>query len=147
LFLNLKENIKLIKKNLIKGIRNKKIKVLKKAVWEKDGEIIFRVDKNSLGKKDFGMIPGSKEILLESVSWNRILKKRWDIAKVDCEGGEKFLLKEKNETLRKIPSWIIETHNLKIKKRVIQKFKSAGFSLLKKEKLGKGIHLLTFKLK
>jgi FkbM family methyltransferase len=52
-----------------------------------------------------------------------------NIAKFDCEGGEKSLLSVPNESLRLISEWIIECHSPELVRLLSQKFKSAGFSI------------------
>jgi FkbM family methyltransferase len=50
-----------------------------------------------------------------------------DIAKINCEGSETALLSVRNEILRKIPNYIIETHTQSIRNSLLRKFASAGF--------------------
>jgi hypothetical protein len=56
-----------------------------------------------------------------------------DIAKIDCEGGERHLLTVPEDVLRLIPEWIIECHNETIKQDILRKFAKARFDLLKKK--------------
>ena len=72
-----------------------------------------------------------KEVKKKIVSWKKVLKEKFDIGKVDCEGCEEGLLYVDNSLLRKIPIWIIEIHGNILRKKIIEKFKNAGF----KEKL------------
>ena len=72
-----------------------------------------------------------KKLKRKIVSWKRVLKERFDLAKVDCEGCEKGLLNVDNKLLQKIPIWLIEIHGNDLRRKIIEKFRSAGF----KEKL------------
>ena len=53
------------------------------------------------------------------------------IGKFDCEGAEESLVGVPAEILQKIPYYIIEVHSLEIRKGVLKKFLSAGFTLEK----------------
>jgi FkbM family methyltransferase len=54
-----------------------------------------------------------------------------EIAKFDCEGAEESLVNVPNEVLRKIEYYLIEVHSKKIRKAILEKFQSAGFTLEK----------------
>ena len=68
-----------------------------------------------------------KKLKRKIVSWKEVLKENFDLAKVDCEGCEEGLLYVDNDLLRKIPVWIMEIHGNKLRKKIIEKFRSAGF--------------------
>ena len=72
-----------------------------------------------------------KKLKRKIVSWKKALKEKFDLAKVDCEGCEEGLLYVNNKLLQKVPVWIIEIHGSRLRKKIIEKFKDAGF----KEKL------------
>ena len=52
-----------------------------------------------------------------------------EIAKFDCEGGEKSLVGVPSSILRKVRLYIIETHSTSIKRALIQKFLDSGFDI------------------
>jgi hypothetical protein len=64
-----------------------------------------------------------------SISWAEVLKEKFDIAKVDCEGCENGLSSLPAEYLRKVPKWIIECHSSKTFRQLAEKFLSAGFKV------------------
>ena len=68
-----------------------------------------------------------KKLKRKIVSWKKVLKENFDLAKVDCEGCEEGLLYVDNDLLRKIPVWIMEIHGNKLRKKIIEKFRNAGF--------------------
>jgi len=50
-----------------------------------------------------------------------------DIAKFDCEGAEISLITVPKKTLRKIEFYMIEAHNMEIRKAITDKFITSGF--------------------
>ena len=68
-----------------------------------------------------------KKLKGKIISWEDVLKEKFDLTKVDCEGCEEGLLYVDKDLLRKIPVWIIEVHGNKLRKKIIEKFRSAGF--------------------
>ena len=68
-----------------------------------------------------------KKLKRKIVSWKKALKEKFDLAKVDCEDCEEGLLHVDNDLLRKIPVWIMEIQGNELRKRIIEKFRSAGF--------------------
>lgn len=80
---------------------------------------------------NFGDV-GSKKMQVKIRSASEVIElSKADIAKLDCEGGEKSLVGVPSSTLRKIKLYIIETHGSSIKKALIQKFLDSGFDLTK----------------
>ncbi|MEM5830515.1 MAG: hypothetical protein QXL82_03335, partial [Candidatus Aenigmatarchaeota archaeon] len=75
-----------------------------------------------------------KKIRVKCVSWENVLKnaikEKVDIAKVDCEGCEKFLVDVNDELIKQIPEWIIECHSYEIAREIINKL-SKSHSLKK----------------
>ncbi|MEM0478192.1 MAG: hypothetical protein QXN77_07320 [Candidatus Caldarchaeum sp.] len=65
----------------------------------------------------------------KSVDWNTVLSEKFDIAKVDCEGCEVFLLDVADEVLAKVPEWVIECHSPAVLHKLGRKFSKAGFSV------------------
>ncbi len=132
----IKENFNIIKENFKEEIKKRKEK------------INLFVDKNSIGKKDFGheKTKGKTKIELKGISWKKILSsEKFDIAKVDCEGAEIYLKNVSAEELRQIPLWVIEMHTREIEKILLKKFKSCNFSAIKKYKLNSQTSILGFK--
>ncbi len=78
-----------------------------------------------------------------SISWVEVLKEKFDIAKVDCEGCEDGLTRLPDELIRSVPKWIIECHGPRMLKRLCEKFSRAGFVVTFKPYNWKGgYHLL-----
>jgi len=67
--------------------------------------------------------------LHNSISWDEILKEKFDMAKVDCEGCEIGLLTLSDDQIRKVPRWIIECHDSQTLKKLSEKFQRAGFTV------------------
>ncbi len=111
----IKENVKKIKKIAkLYGWENDII-VRPYAVWNKNGIVTFYVEKESIGKVDFGLRKGKYKIKLKCKSFEDVLKdalrNNVEITKIDCEGCEKYLLNVNKRLIKKIPYWIIETHS------------------------------------
>jgi hypothetical protein len=65
----------------------------------------------------------------KTISWAKVLEDGFEVAKVDCEGCENYLLDLSDEQLRKVPKWVIECHSSQILKRLCEKFLRAGFTV------------------
>ncbi|MEM4571463.1 MAG: FkbM family methyltransferase [Nanopusillaceae archaeon] len=106
------------KKNLeINNIKNAEIRDYGLA----DRDIEYGVTKNLSAT---GLKEGDFKI--KTKSWEEILKnEKFDLAKVDCEGCELYLLTVSDELLRKIPLWVMEIHGAYLP--LVNKFKRAGF--------------------
>jgi FkbM family methyltransferase len=83
------------------------------------------------GSWGFGL-PGNKySINIKVESWDTILEKHKKdniyLAKVDCEGGERYLVEANKELIKTIPNWVIETHSLEIEKNIIELFEKLGY--------------------
>jgi len=77
---------------------------------------------------DFGWKQGSNQLEIKTRNAQQVINdSNADMAKIDCKGAEESLLQVPNETLRKIPQYIIEVHSLTIREQIIAKFESAGF--------------------
>jgi len=108
----------IVRKNLFIN-RIKNVEVFPCGLWEKDG---YRWVKEEAGNT--GQHAG--ELRIKVKSWLSLLKKRsFDLAKVDCEGCERGLLKVPNKILSRIPLWLIAIHGDEL--ALIKKFKNAGF--------------------
>jgi FkbM family methyltransferase len=85
----------------------------------------------------------SMEIKIRNVS-EVIQESGAEIAKFDCEGAEESLVDVPEDILRKIEYYIIETHSLKIKSAILEKFQKAGFKLKKEADKTQYFSVLTF---
>lgn len=86
------------------------------------------------GSWGFGL-PGNKySIKIKVESWDTILEKHKKdniyLAKVDCEGGERYLVEANKELIKTIPNWVIETHSLEIEKNIIELFEKLGYKII-----------------
>jgi hypothetical protein len=63
-----------------------------------------------------------------------ICQKDIDVAKVDIEGAEKFLLSL--PSIVNIPTWLIETHSVEIDRLLIIHFQEQGFKVYRQSALG-----------
>lgn len=80
------------------------------------------------GHIGFGNRDGRYQMSVQSETFSSILSNRQiDLAKIDCEGNEKYLLSVEDALLRTIPYWIIEVHDAHVAEQVDRKFRSAGF--------------------
>ncbi len=97
------------------------------------------------GSSNFGVEKGTHKMICQGIKIETILaKNQIDIAKVDCEGGEKYLLDADNKTLQKVNYWIIETHDMEIYKNIIHKFCKCGFVKLKQFYVAPGVYVIHF---
>jgi len=80
------------------------------------------------GHIGFGSAGDSYHLEVESTTFQSILGKgSFDIAKVDCEGNEKYLLNLTSDELSKVAHWIIEIHDSALVKPLQDHFAKAGF--------------------
>jgi FkbM family methyltransferase len=129
-----KKNIKIMKLNLSQ-YPSSKYKINEFGVWHQDGEIEFDFY-YSAGSGGFGIVkfpsffkPPSQKIKLNCISFSKILKENtYDIAKIDCEGCELALVYTPDDLIKKVKVWIIETHNLEIEQKLLQKFKQMNYT-------------------
>ncbi|MEM5821186.1 MAG: FkbM family methyltransferase [Candidatus Aenigmatarchaeota archaeon] len=128
----IKENFEFANK-IIKKF-NINCKIYPYAVCKEDGIKEFIIEEEKYGNVDLSLfenkIINPKKIKVRCVSWENVLKnaikERVDIAKVDCEGCEKFLLDANEELIKQIPEWIIETDILENLKPLDNKFIKIG---------------------
>lgn len=143
------ENIKYIKKNIILNKLEKNITLNEYGVNKKNGKMVIN-SSSQPGNSAFGL-PGNKYKLEINVkSWDIILKNAIKnsvyLAKVDCEGGEEYLLNVVDkELIKKIPIWIIETHSKVIEKNILNLFYSLNYKKFLKEKLNSEVKIYEFK--
>lgn len=108
------------------------VEIHPKAVGNKDGDITIASD-HPPGDTGFGYGHGDYIVKVQSQSFTSILTHtEADVAKIDCEGYERYLLDVPNELLRRIPYWIIEVHGEELRKQLQAKFTEAQF---KKKKI------------
>jgi len=75
---------------------------------------------------------GTKEMTIKIRNVSKVIEQSHaDIAKFNCEGAEESLVSVPNETLRKIPLYIIDAHSQEIRDRIVGKFADANFKLIK----------------
>lgn len=113
---------------------------------DKNGETKIRYD-NIEG--DFGLRNSGKNVMtikLRNAS-EIISASNADIAKIDCEGGERYLLTVPEHVLRLIPKWIIECHDYKMLQALQQKFETAGFETVERKRERDDMFFLGFILK
>jgi FkbM family methyltransferase len=79
--------------------------------------------------------PGTKTrtIPLEDIR-TVVLESRADIAKFNCETCERAILSLDEEVLRKIPLYVVETHGRDLDADLLEKFRRAGFGVIKTTK-------------
>lgn len=95
------------------------------------------------GSSCFGLGEGAYALQCAGISFASLLSfGPFDIAKVDCEGGERHLLTSEDALLKRIPYWIIETHDLGTRKEILRKFCGCGFHLVKALPVSEGVDVL-----
>lgn len=96
----------------------------------KSGSIIIS-SREPPGSAGFGLRPGKYKIKVKTKSWEEVIdlaiKENVYLAKVDCEGCERYLIDIPCSKLKSIPKWIIETHSEEIEKSILKKFEQCGF--------------------
>jgi len=133
-----KENFDLIIENIALNNCVNKINAFNFGVSNINGSVTLK-SANEPGAPGFGM-PGNEYTTTFKVkSWNEILDKHKNeeifLAKVDCEGGEKYLVEADRDLVKNIPNWVIETHSLEIENSIITLFKELGFNYKLREEV------------
>lgn len=127
----LPEHFSYLKKNIeLNKIRAKPVCA---AISNKNGVATWSVNETDFYSGGFGLeSKGNKKIKINTVSWDNVLKKavkdNVKFAKVDCEGGEKYLIGVKKDLIKSIPEWVIEYHSPEIRKNLINYFLKCGFN-------------------
>jgi FkbM family methyltransferase len=122
------KNVICMKHNLAEY--QKHVEIYQKAIAAEDGEMVISSNYPG-GHIGFGNRAGRYTIKVLGESFHSILSRiEADIAKIDCEGGEKHLLDVADSDLIKIPYWIIEFHDAQIGEKVAQKFQRSGFDIM-----------------
>ncbi|MBU5682110.1 MAG: FkbM family methyltransferase [Candidatus Aenigmarchaeota archaeon] len=107
------------------------------AVCKENGIMKFIVEESEYESSGLSLFKNKvnkpKEIKVKCISWKEVLEKaikeKADIAKIDCEGCEKFLVSVDDDLIKQIPEWIIECHSLEISRLIFKKFIKNGFDL------------------
>ncbi len=127
------ENLEYIKENAKLNNIERDVIIIPRAVSEHTGRITIKSE-NPPGTTGFGHKPGVHKITLKSISWNDLLEhavqEGVSFAKVDCEGGERYLLRANPDLIKSIPYWVIEVHSRKIEDEIKSLFSRLGFKHL-----------------
>jgi len=128
----IKENVKFAKKIIKKfGIN---CKIYNYAVYKRNENKEFLIKGEKYGKQDLSLLDSENAIHREAIpikvkciSWEKVLEKalkeKIEIAKVDCEGCEKYLIEIDVNKLSRIPIWIIESNDKNFVKSIYIKIK------------------------
>ena len=133
-------NCKLILQNLnLNQITN--VELHAAGVGDHDGVETVRYNKID---PSFGCTnAGSKEISFNVKNIADVLNESdADIAKIDCEGAERHLINVRDEILKTINYYMIETHQKWIKDALTIKFMQIGYKLIKEKKLSQDIDMI-----
>lgn len=115
-------------------------------IGDADGEISICYEKtdNCFGIADKNA-PNKKTIKIRNIT-TVITESGADVIKVDCEGAEISLVNVPKEILRKVEYFMIEVHSPEIRKALVKKFTSSGFSLTYgKEQFEEKVSMVHFK--
>ena len=136
----IRENFDLIKINIIKNKVEKRIFPYEKGVSNYVGIQVINTIAPP-GDCGFGLSGDKYSIKIPVDSWDTILERHKKdniyLAKVDCEGGEKYLIEANKELIKTIPNWVIETHSAEIEKNIIGLFESLGYKKELRAKINK----------
>ena len=125
----IKEHTEILKENL--ALNNVQAEVYQLAVGNKEGKQFMAIDGTMIGHPELGLKKGNTYIPVEFTTWGKLLKmareKGVEIAKVDCEGAEKYLADVPCKLLKEIPQWVIEAHSKETKQELTKKFSACGF--------------------
>jgi FkbM family methyltransferase len=121
----IKSHHELIRKNMALNAVNAELH--EEGMGEKTGGLSINYDAADLA---FGLTnKGEKTLTIQVKSAQDIISQSHaDIVKIDCEGAEISLVGVPEDTLRLVPSYIIETHTKAIQEAITKKFLEAGFS-------------------
>ncbi|MEM3362160.1 MAG: FkbM family methyltransferase [Candidatus Anstonellaceae archaeon] len=132
-------NVKVMKMNL-QQYPAKRYRINNLAVGDREGEITIKTTEIE-GGGGFGLKLSNfltklfkiepKIYTFNCISFRKILQENnYDIAKIDCEGCEEFLVGVEDELIRKVPVWLIETHSKEIEKKILEKFQKNKFKII-----------------
>ncbi len=104
-----------------------RVQIIPKGIAGHDGAITI-LSNYPPGHIGFGNRDGRYSLSVSVESFSTILSRvQADIAKVDCEGNEKYLLDVDSSLLRRIPYWMIEVHAQPLRNQLARLFERAGF--------------------
>lgn len=127
-------HIEFIKKNIM--LNHVEAEIHQSGIGNQDGTQIIQYNETDPG---FGILSkGAKSVEIKITDVSKVIGKSGaEIGKFDCEGAEENLVGVQAEILQRIPYYIIEVHSLEIRRAILEKFQSAGFTLEKEiPKLG-----------
>lgn len=121
-------HVEFIKKNV--ALNHIKAEIHQSGIGNQNGTQTIHFDETDPG---FGILSkGTKKIEIKISDVSKVIEESGaEIVKFDCEGAEKWLVGVPAKILQKIPYYIIEVHSLEIRRAVLEKFLSAGFTLKK----------------
>jgi FkbM family methyltransferase len=122
--------------NNIRMLRARNVLALKYAISDKDGifpfYIAIRRGYDSLIRRDEIETEGVIECRTYTLA--TILKlfslSKVDLIKVDVEGAEYMVLKGAEPVIGKIKSWVVEIHDVTLKRKIIEYFLSHGYKVI-----------------
>lgn len=122
------EHIPIIRKNV--ELNHIDAEILNLGVGMEKGTMEIPYEKLGcgFGRETVGQGAKKKTIVLQDVR-SVILGSHADIAKFNCEGCEEAIIPLDNETIRQIPVYIIETHGDDLDRRLLERFREAGYEL------------------
>jgi FkbM family methyltransferase len=106
------------------------VEIIPKGIAGQNGELTI-FSNYPAGHIGFGNRSGKYKLTAQAESFPSILSHvQADIAKVDCEGSERYLLDVECKALRRIPYWMIELHDGQIAEQIERKFLKCGFETI-----------------
>jgi len=143
----IRQNYELIIENIKLNNCNNKVIPYNTGLSNKDGVEILE-SSVAPGTVGFGL-PGTQySAKIKVESWNTVLKRHAKdnifLAKVDCEGGEKYLMDADAKLISQIPNWVIETHSNEIENNIIKLFEGEGYKKELRGKVAKDVNVWAF---
>jgi FkbM family methyltransferase len=134
-----------IKENI--SLNHVNAEVHKEGIGDQDG--VINVSYDCQADTSFGLACNGEHTMAIKVrnTAKVIEESNAEVAKFDCEGAEEALTRVSDETLRKIPFYIIEVHTPELYGSVTEKFQTAGFRLVKQVPKTTKISVLAFERK
>lgn len=143
----IKENQKLVKENIALNNCQKNIIPYEIGVSNKSGTAVIE-SSAAPGSGGFGLPGNLYKVEIKVESWDTVMRKHAKdnifLAKVDCEGGEKYLLNADPALIKQIPNWVIETHSTKIERNIIELFEKLGYKKILKESITEEVRVWAF---
>lgn len=136
------ENVHALNHNL--NTFSNQFEVHQKAIAYLEGEATLSSSEPA-GSLGFGMGKGEHVLTCQAVTLLEALTSHsFDVAKIDCEGGEQYLIHVPTEVIQTIPYWMVETHSPEIYRQICQKFLDCRFSIKRDISLNPTVHLIHF---